>query len=109
MPVTAKKKTPTSRSKTATAAKKTTGVCQGAKVVSKPSYTPAEVAEILGVGRSTIADKMSSGELKYETPFGAAAGFQKSDRKKRLPEIRRISYDELLRIAPWLKGRMTQS
>lgn len=80
----------------------------GSKVVAKPSYTPAEVAEILGIGRATVADKMDKGLLKFEKLFDTPGGFQRGARKKKAPEIRRIPYDELIRVSPSLKGRMIQ-
>lgn len=91
---------------------KKTGVCVGDKIIAKPCYTPDEVAEILGIGRATVSDKIDSGEL----PFVALAPRSetvtrttKDGKEKRMPEIRRLPFDALMKVAPWLKTKVIKA
>lgn len=100
---------PKSAKKTVRRQPQKTGVCVGDKIIAKPCYTPKEVAEILGVGRTTLTDMMDRGDLAFEVISGGqrpATVGRKDGKEMRSPSTRRITFDALIQHSPWIKQRL---
>lgn len=86
------------------------GILVGDKFIAKPVYSPDEVVDILGIGRTTVTDRMDDGSLPFEilpSKKKTVARKPRTDGKQMRPQQTRvIPFESLMQYAPFLRKQI---